>query len=91
MAQIKKGHTKGLEKLEFLTDKTTRLVFQLRSEEGHLRDLERDVVKLRKKRNEIKEFNSILEEKLSNIENDNLEIGVKVEGLLEAINGLSPE
>ena len=91
MAQIEKGLTKGLERLEFLTDKTKRLVFQLEAEEQKLRDLEKDVIKLRKKRNEFKELNSILEKKLSHMENDNVEINVKVEGLLEAINGLSPE
>ena len=91
MTQTEKAFTKGLEKLEFLTDKTARLLFQLKSEEKLLSDLRNEVKRLESASRDIKVENSALKEKLSNLEKDGVKIDIKVEGLLEAIDGLSPK
>lgn len=80
-----------MEKLHFLTDKTTRLVYQLREEEQHLRELAEEAKNLRKKREEIFALSSVLKEKLNGLEDDKIAMDSKVEGLLKAINILSPE
>ena len=80
-----------MEKLHFLTDKTTRLVYQLQEEEKQLSELAQEAKRLRKKHEEIVATSSTLKEKLDGLEHDKIAMDSKVESLLEAINSLSPE
>ena len=91
MAQTAKKLSNGMEKLHFLTDKTTRLVYQLQEEEKQLSELAQEAKRLRKKHEEIVATSSTLKEKLDGLEHDKIAMDSKVESLLEAINSLSPE
>ncbi len=80
--------TKGLEKLEFLTDKAKRLVFQLESDEEGLEKLRKDMLAVSRKRKELAETNRDLKTKLSSLQSDREKVEEKITKLLGAIGDL---
>jgi len=79
---------KGLEKLEFLTDKAKRLVFQLESDEKKLEQLRRDMLAVSGKRKELEQINRDLKTKLSSLQSDREKVDEKITKLLGAIGEL---
>ena len=61
------SQTKGLEQLEFLTDKAKRIVFQLESEEKELKALKQEMRQIGKKKRELEEITHGLKSKLSSL------------------------
>ncbi|MEZ5344823.1 MAG: hypothetical protein R2681_04615 [Pyrinomonadaceae bacterium] len=83
--------TTGLEKLEFLTAKIKRLMFQLEEEERALNALREDVRLARRKKKELYEINRGLSTKLESLQKDGEIVDEKINGLLEAISDLPIE
>lgn len=82
------GQTNGLEKLEFLTDKIKRLIFQLEEEDRELNALREDMRLARRKKKELYELNRGLTTKLESLQKDRELVDEKISGLLEAISDL---
>ena len=91
MTAAKQETTKGLEKLEFLTDKTARIIFQLEAEDKKIDEIRSEIRDLRRKREEFRKGNEDLKAKLARLEQDKTKVDEKVDGLLDAIKGLSLE
>ncbi len=81
--------TKGLENLEFLTDKATRLVFMLEAEERKLSQLHDELKQIRRQKKELTEINRGLKKKLTTLEEDRGKVDEKAESILSAIGELA--
>ncbi|MCB1025038.1 MAG: hypothetical protein KDB79_11635 [Acidobacteria bacterium] len=83
--------TTGLEKLEFLTDKAKRLIFQLEAEERELKALRENLNLAHRRKDELNEINRGLITKLESLQKDSELVDEKISGLLEAISDLPLE
>ncbi len=80
--------TKGLEKLEFLTDKAKRFISQLESEEKGLMKLRDDLRATARKRKELEEIKQGLKTKLASLQSDREKVDEKISKILNAIGEL---
>ncbi|NNE98883.1 MAG: hypothetical protein HKN25_07670 [Pyrinomonadaceae bacterium] len=87
----KRKKTEGMEKLEFLTDKATRLVYELEAEEKQMSEMRRDLLELQKQKESIAGENNAAKLKLSSLQEEKEIIDKKISTLLEALNKLSIE
>ena len=81
--------TNGLEKLEFLTDKAKRFVFQLEADEEILAQLREEMRQAARKRKELSEINRGLKTKLSKLTEDREKVEERIGKLLSAIGELT--
>lgn len=81
--------TRGLEKLEFLTDKAKRLTFELEADEKTISELKNDILQVMRKRKELTEVNRDLKTKLTSLQHDREKIDERISGLLGAIGELT--
>lgn len=81
--------TEGMEKLEFLTDKATRLVYELEAEEKQMSQMRREFLELKKQKESLAGENNLVKVKLSSLQEEKEIIDKKISDLLEALNKLS--
>ncbi len=88
MENFAEEKTKGLEKLEFLTDKAKRLISQLESDEKDLAKLRDDMRAAARKRKELEEIKLGLKTKLASLQSDRERVDEKISKILNAIGEL---
>ena len=91
MAATERKKTEGMEKLEFLTDKATRLVYELEAEENQISEMRLEVRNLQKQKDALAGENNLVKVKLSSLQEEKEIVDKRISDLLEALNKLSLE